>query len=53
MLRRLFPGLLLAMALLLPLGAQAREDKVPYSPEAVQAAMDQGRAVLLEFGASW
>ncbi len=41
------------LALLTPLAAQAGEAGIPYSPQAVQAALADGRAVLLEFVADW
>jgi hypothetical protein len=53
MFRRLFLQLMVGLALLAPLSVQAAGGKVAYSPEAVSAALAQGRAVLLEFSAEW
>ncbi|MBT3333340.1 MAG: hypothetical protein HOK21_12455 [Rhodospirillaceae bacterium] len=56
MLRRIFLQIAFATALLvplLPLSAHAAGDSVPYSPEVVQTALADGRAVLLEFAAEW
>jgi thiol-disulfide isomerase/thioredoxin len=38
---------------LLPLAASASTDAIPYTPGAAEAAMDEGRVVLLDFWASW
>lgn len=37
---------------LLPLGLQAAES-IPYTPGSAEAAMDEGKVVLLDFWASW
>ncbi len=50
---RLLKRSLIALILCLPLAAQAASGKVPYSPEAKDAALAKGCAVFLEFGASW
>lgn len=53
MLRRLFLQFAVVAALSVPLAAHAAGDSVPYSPKAVKSALDDGRAVLLEFAAEW
>lgn len=56
MLRRYIFQTVFALVLLGPYmagSAQAAGDKVPYSAEVVTVALNQGRAVLLEFGADW
>lgn len=44
---------IVAFLLLSPSGVQAGGVKIPYSPQAVDAAMAKGCAVFLEFGAKW
>ena len=44
--------MLFALAMLIPLGAQAG-GKVPYSAAAAEEAKAKGCSVFLEFGASW
>lgn len=53
MLRRNLLQFAFVLALLAPLGVQASERAVPYSPQAVKDALAQGRAVLLDFHAEW
>ncbi len=53
MVRRLVLQFAFALALLIPIGAQASENSVPYSDKVVKSALAQGRAVLLEFAADW
>ncbi len=53
MLRRSLLQFAAAAIVTMPFGARAATEFVPYSAEAVRAALDQGRAVLLEFGAVW
>ncbi len=50
---RLLMQLAFALAVLVPVSAHAAKGSVPYEPQAVQAALERGCAVLLEFAAPW
>jgi|GEM_PF-3268398 len=50
---RIWLQLAFALALLVPASAHAGKGSVPYEPQAVQAALERGCAVLLEFAAPW
>ena len=53
MLHRIALRLAFVLALLMPWAAGASEKDVPYSPQAVQDALAEGRSVLLDFAADW